>query len=609
MQLSLPPTMSSAPPIAESKPRVILLDGDSRLAETLLEPLTQSGYEVEVHEPSGNLTPIVASSPDLVLVDIQIGGGTGFEVCGELRTLEPGRHTPIILLTRDATDEQLVSRGLLCGADDCLSVTGRLLEFQARVRVQLRNKRDRDRMRRLRAERNDFRREAIQDGLTGLLNRRAIDLRLDDLALRGEPFGLIFVDVDHFKSINDGFGHDVGDEVLRAVAAALKQNRDPGHEVGRWGGEEFVILTGLTPSLEACRDPAERYREAVAALSFPRLRGRKVTASFGVAWLDPRIDGDVDRLVQRADAALYRAKNGGRNRVELAGTKPPSLAAPAVPSLSPRDILEGELLVKLSSGRAGLPLLPEAAAAALRLAEDPATDISRIAKLVDRDPSLAARFVAVASSAVYSRGYRATSTQGAIVRIGLSASRDLLLQIVYERANEELPFFRSQVARSFQRSVREAVAARVVAREIGPYEYAYLAALLRDIGEARIYRILAQLPAAIEAPEIAEDLVAKHHGKAGADVARAWNLPLDIVHVCESHHGAAEAHRLPIRVVQGAETFVDLADFVGDRSLDDVQLPPEHLEALSRLGFRSERIKGVLDGVIRALRDASTPAR
>jgi diguanylate cyclase (GGDEF)-like protein len=607
--MSLPPTLSSAPPIAESKPRIVLLDGDSRLAETLVEPMTQAGYEVEVHDKPGNLTPIVASGPDLVLVDIRIGDGAGFEVCGEIRTLEPGRHTPIILLTREPTDEQLVSRGLLCGADDCLSVTGRLLEFQARVRVQLRNKRDRDRVRRLRAERNDFRREAIQDALTGLLNRRAIDLRLDDLALRGDPFALIFVDVDHFKSVNDTFGHDVGDEVLRAVAGALRQNRDPGHEIGRWGGEEFVILTGPITSLDSCLDPAERYRAAVAELSLPRLRGRKVTASFGVAWLDPRSDGDVDRLVQRADAALYRAKNGGRNRVELAVSRPPTVPSPAVPSLSPRDLLEAELLQKLASGRAGLPLLPEAAAAALRLAEDPATDISRIAKLVDRDPSLAARFVAVASSAVYSRGYRATSTQGALVRIGLSASRDLLLQIVYERANEELPFFRSQVARSFQRSVREAVAARVVAREIGPYEYAYLAALLRDIGEARIYRILAQLPSAIEAPEIAEDLVVKHHGKAGADVARAWNLPLDIVHVCESHHGPAEAHRLPIRVVQSAEIFVELAELVGEKPLDEVPLPEESVAALVRLGFKPERLRGVLDGVIRALKDASTPTR
>ena len=259
------------------------------------------------------------------------------------------------------------------------------------------------------------------------------------------------------------------------------------------------------------------------------------------------------------------------------------------------DKLEAFLLKQLATGRAGLPLLPEAAHEALRLAEDPRTDVGRIAKLVDRDPALAARFVALAGSAVYSGRVRPTNTTTALVRIGLHTARDLLLQVVYERVHEKLPLFGEEVAASFARSVRMAVAARALARRIAPgYDLAYLCGLLHDIGEARIYRILAELPEAANLKPEVEELVRRHHEAAGADVARVWKLPADILTTCASHHDVPIEHApTPVRIVIGAAALVRLADAP---PVDADGESPE-LDLLRRLGVSSGSALLIIDAL------------
>ena len=609
---SLPPgnTPTSAPPIAERPPRLLLLDGDADLSRLVRQPLEQSGYDVDVHVAADNLEALMdETEPNLVLIDVRGKHSSGFELCSELRGLESGRQTPILLLSDQAVDEQQVARGLFCGADDFLCVNDRLVEFQARVRVQLRNKRDRDRLRRIRNERDTYRREAVLDALTGLPNRRAIDARIGQAVGGSAPFGLLFVDIDNFKRVNDTFGHDVGDRVLKAVAHAIERTLRPGDHGGRWGGEEFVVVLGAPTDPQTCKDVAELHRAAVEATEVAQLGGQKVTVSIGLACFDPRYpDPRPEALAHRADAALYQAKRQGKNRVVVAlpATATRSMR-PGRRSLAPREsdppTLEGALLKELATGRAGLPLLPEAAAEALRLAEDPRTDMGRIAKLVDRDPPLAARFVAIAGSAVYSRGVKPASTQQALVRIGLAASRDLLLQVVYERANEELPFFRAEVTQSFQRSVRQAVASRVLAREIGPYDYAYPCGLLHDIGEARIYRIFSQMPRALEAGEHVHELVARHHCKAGADVARAWHLAADIVEACEAHHGPPEGASLPVRIVMGADALVRIA------SRPEPIPTLEEVDLLVAIGVREPRVPGLLGTALAALGEIDAEPR
>lgn len=607
---SLPP--SSTPPIAEQAPRVVLFDGGSKLGPTVKKALDGAGYDLEVLGTWSNVDETMATmAPDLVLVDVAVEGG-GFELCGELRSTELGRQIPIVMLTSGALEEQLVARGLLCGADDFLCVTDRVVEFQARVRVQLRHKRDRDRLRRLRAERDNFRREAVVDALTGVPNRRATDARVEEAWSSGTPFSVVFVDVDDFKSVNDTYGHDVGDRVLKAVAQALGKSLRHGDHLGRWGGEEFVLLLSGATGPEAC-SLTEKHRMAIEGIRGKELGARSmITASFGVASFDPNApDPSDESLCQRADGALYKAKRNGKNRVVLAaplGSRNSRVSMRVSDmDLSPRApecaALEAALLKELATGRAGLPLLPEAAAEAMRLAEDPRTDMGRIARLVERDPPLAARFVAIAGSALYSRGVKPTSTQVALVRIGLAAARDLLLQAVYERSNQEPPLFRAEVTRSFNRSVHAGVAARMLARELRlSYDYAYLCGLLHDIGEARIYRILAQMPRAVEFPEFVESLVMRHHPRAGADVARSWHLPPEIVEACANHHGSHVGAPVPVKIVIGADALIRICD----QPLDTPPAP-EDVALLIGIGLPEEATASLIAKVRETLTDAQGP--
>jgi two-component system, cell cycle response regulator len=163
-------------------------------------------------------------------------------------------------------------------------------------------------------------RTARTDVLTGLPNRRAIDDMLERATAHasrtGEPLSVLMIDLDHFKAINDDHGHDAGDAVLQACARALRATSRAGDVVGRWGGEEFLVVLPAT-DLDGAVQAAERLRAAVSAAEVAIPRGRiHVTASGGVAVLG---DGaDTDALVRDADAALYEAKRGGRNAIAVA---------------------------------------------------------------------------------------------------------------------------------------------------------------------------------------------------------------------------------------------------------------------------------------------------
>ena len=175
----------------------------------------------------------------------------------------------------------------------------------------------------LRRELMRVREEALLDSLTGLLNRRAFDERITtmvaDAVEKGEDFSLIMADIDHFKRINDGYGPLFGDRVIRAVGEALKAGVKGRDSVARYGGEEFAILLPTT-GLKGAWAVAEGVRRLVAASRIRRMNNDEVvgniTLSAGVA---THRDGEpIASLIERADAALYRAKGSGRNRVESA---------------------------------------------------------------------------------------------------------------------------------------------------------------------------------------------------------------------------------------------------------------------------------------------------
>ncbi len=218
---------------------------------------------------------------------------------------------------------------------------------------------------------------------------------------------------------------------------------------------------------------------------------------------------------------------------------------------------ERELVKRLRTGRAALPVLPQVAEAALRLANDPDARITDLAGLVDTDPPIAARFMSVANSVAYWRGLLTSSTQSAIVRLGLANTRDLLFQVVYAASSGGLKRYQAQVQRSFKRSVVAAVAARTAARELEmETEYDYMSGLLHDIGEARIYRILDNLPK-LEDPKLVKQLVLRYHTAAGAEVAMAWKLPTEIVDACAAHHDPKAVGVPHVRLVMIADAVCD----------------------------------------------------
>jgi putative nucleotidyltransferase with HDIG domain len=226
----------------------------------------------------------------------------------------------------------------------------------------------------------------------------------------------------------------------------------------------------------------------------------------------------------------------------------------SVPSNLPE--LERELVKRLKTGRAALPVLPAVAQSAIRLANDPDARITDLASLVDTDPPIAARFMSVANSVIYFRGWVTSSTQSAIVRLGLASTRDLLFQVVYASTSGGLKKHQSAVQDSFRKSVIAAHAARAASRELSiGSEYDYMSGLLHDIGEARIYRILDSLKAP-STPELVAELVRKYHESAGAEVAMAWKLPTEIVDACAAHHDAAAAATPHVRLVMIADCVV-----------------------------------------------------
>jgi two-component system cell cycle response regulator len=253
---------------------------------------------------------------DLIIVSLGMRGFDGLRLCSQLRSLPEARNTPILVIVSDG-DRKKLSQALEMGVNDYLTRPVDRNELVARVRTQLRKKRYADRLRRnvqLSLE------MAITDQLTGLHNRRYMTSHLDNLmkAARrnGKPLAFLIMDIDYFKSVNDNFGHDVGDEVLCAFAKRLGANTRGIDLACRYGGEEFVVVMPETDP-ELAYSVAERLRKSieVTPIDISRAPGRiSITISIGIAASEGE-DDTAEALLRRADQALYSAKRNGRNRV------------------------------------------------------------------------------------------------------------------------------------------------------------------------------------------------------------------------------------------------------------------------------------------------------
>ncbi len=309
--------------------RILVVDDHEDNVELLRARLEARGYRVEAASDGQQaLDRVFADPPDLVLLDWMMPRVTGLEVARRIKGHAGLPFVPVIMQTALDSTEQMVE-GLDAGADDYIAKPINFAELEARVKALLRIKALQEELARANDE---LRRMSQTDGLTGVDNRRHIEERLTEAfehaARLNEPLAVVMSDVDHFKSVNDSYGHQAGDAVLRQVAEVLRDTAREIDRVGRYGGEEFLVLLPGA-NLEDARRYAERARAAVEAREFAYDGGAvRRTLSAGVAaWPHPDVRHQ-EALVKLADEALYAAKEAGRNRVVAHGVAGAALAAP-----------------------------------------------------------------------------------------------------------------------------------------------------------------------------------------------------------------------------------------------------------------------------------------
>ena len=296
--------------------RVLIVDDRAASYERIAAVLAEEqSVEVEPN-PGEALFRAADGNYDLLIVSLGLENFDALRLCSQIRSLDRTRNLPILAIAEPDANSRMV-RGLEIGVNDFLMRPVEKNELLARVRSQVRKRRYAERLRdnvQLSIE------MAITDALTGLFNRRYMESHLvtllEQAAARGKPLAVLVIDIDHFKSINDGHGHDAGDDALREFALRIKRSIRGIDLACRCGGEEFVVVMPETDMTVAAM-VAERLRRRIAAEPFAVDSGARnipVTISIGIASLR-RSDETAAGLLKRADQALYRAKRDGRNRV------------------------------------------------------------------------------------------------------------------------------------------------------------------------------------------------------------------------------------------------------------------------------------------------------
>jgi two-component system cell cycle response regulator len=257
---------------------------------------------------------------DLVVINLSLADEDPLKLVSMLRASDATHETPL-LLVGEAGEKDRILRGFELGANDWLMQPIDPHELRARARNQIRRKFYQDR---LRSDLGTALEMALTDPLTGLYNQRYLRRHLSGLmeSGQGRQLAVLMLDVDHFKSVNDRFGHASGDRALRLIADSLRVHTRVFDSVARYGGEEFVVvMPGTSP--EEATAAAERLRSAVEVIEFSAIENQSVplTVSVGVACA-LSAKGSPDVLLLAADAALYDAKRNGRNRVEIARAAP-----------------------------------------------------------------------------------------------------------------------------------------------------------------------------------------------------------------------------------------------------------------------------------------------
>ncbi len=301
--------------LSEERARILVVEDDPRAASRLLEWFSPVHEPLAVESPQEALRLLAEKEFDLLVVSLTLPDADALRLCSQTRSLDRTRHLPIIILVEPG-DEARLLRALDMGVNDYVMRPVDRNELLARVRTQVKRKRYSDHLRNRLEESIEA---AMIDPLTGLHNRRYMECHLTTLVEEAQRnsrcLSVLLADIDHFKQVNDTYGHDVGDAVLREFSTRFRRNTRGIDLACRFGGEEFLVIMPDTNMARAYQ-VGERLRVAIAADAFqvrPGL-GIHLTASVGIATLECPED-TPETVFRRADNALFAAKRRGRNRV------------------------------------------------------------------------------------------------------------------------------------------------------------------------------------------------------------------------------------------------------------------------------------------------------
>ena len=296
--------------------KILVVDDRAASYERIVTTLSSEHEVAVITNPQEALFRAADENFDLVIISLAIENFDALRLCSQMRSLDRTRMVPVLLIAQEGDDAALI-RGIDLGVNDYISRPVEPNEMLARARTQVKRKRLNDR---LRATVQNTMEMAVKDSLTGLNNRRFFDSHMQSLfdksSVSGKPLSLVILDIDHFKLVNDTYGHQAGDDVLKTFAERLTKNVRGKDLACRFGGEEFIIAMPETDQ-ELAFVVADRMRREIAAHPFLVDGGAKqigVTVSAGVSSLNGP-DDSIAAMLKRADNALYVAKRNGRNQV------------------------------------------------------------------------------------------------------------------------------------------------------------------------------------------------------------------------------------------------------------------------------------------------------
>jgi len=297
---------------------ILVIDDSENVRTQIAQELQSAALCDSIFQASDGIDAfklLLSTSIDLILCDLEMPRIDGFKLLGMISGNAQLRDIPVIMLTGH-TDREMKIKLLGLGASDYVTKPFDPGELIARVKVQLKIKRLQDE---LKKSNEMLKNLSNTDPLTLLYNRRymmeTLEKELERAVRTGSYLSLVMVDIDHFKQINDTFGHQNGDLVLVAVADSFRSGLRSYDFAARYGGEEFVLTLPETSHKDAMM-VAERLRERLAATDYPGdLSGRAITVSMGVATHPATAITSIDDLIRDADEAMYRAKAAGRNRI------------------------------------------------------------------------------------------------------------------------------------------------------------------------------------------------------------------------------------------------------------------------------------------------------